>query len=31
VDRATRHMYHGLYRDYAFGSLADRCFEIGLG
>lgn len=24
----TRHMYHGLYRDYAFGSLADRCFAI---
>ena len=27
----TRHMYEGLYEDYAFGSLADRCFEIGLG
>ncbi|MEZ5181379.1 MAG: metallophosphoesterase [Acidimicrobiales bacterium] len=25
---ATRHMYHGLYRDYALGSLADRCFAI---
>jgi hypothetical protein len=24
----TRHMYHGLYHDYAFGSLADRCFAI---
>jgi predicted phosphodiesterase len=24
----TRHMYHGLYRDYAFGRLADRCFAI---
>lgn len=24
----TRHMYHGLYHDYAFGSLADRCFTI---
>ena len=27
----TRHMYEGLYEDYAFGSLADRCFGIGLG
>ncbi len=25
---ATRHMYHGLYRDYALGELADRCFAI---
>jgi predicted phosphodiesterase len=25
---STRHMYHGLYRDYAFGDLADRCFAI---
>lgn len=24
----TRHMYHGLYRDYALGTLADRCFVI---
>ncbi|MFN8016949.1 MAG: metallophosphoesterase [Acidimicrobiales bacterium] len=24
----TRHMYHGLYRDYALGSLADRCFAV---
>jgi Icc protein len=24
----TRHMYHGLYHDYAFGQLADRCFAI---
>ena len=24
----TRHMYAGLYHDYAFGSLADRCFAI---
>ena len=24
----TRHMYAGLYRDYAFGSLDDRCFAI---
>lgn len=24
----TRHMYSGLYHDYAFGSLADRCFAI---
>ena len=24
----TRHMYHGLYHDYALGSLADRCFAI---
>ena len=24
----TRHMYHGLYRDYALGRLADRCFTI---
>jgi len=24
----TRHMYEGLYADYAFGTLADRCFEI---
>ncbi len=24
----TRHMYAGLYRDYAFGTLADRCFVI---
>ncbi|HEY4375703.1 MAG TPA: metallophosphoesterase, partial [Acidimicrobiales bacterium] len=24
----TRHMYAGLYHDYAFGSLADRCFTI---
>jgi hypothetical protein len=24
----TRHMYAGLYRDYAFGELADRCFPI---
>lgn len=24
----TRHMYEGLYEDYAFGSLADRCFVI---
>jgi 3',5'-cyclic AMP phosphodiesterase CpdA len=26
----TRHMYEGLYEDYAFGSLADRCFAISL-
>ena len=25
----TRHMYHGLFADYALGSLADRCFVIG--
>lgn len=24
----TRHMYSGLYHDYAFGSLGDRCFAI---
>jgi len=24
----TRHMYEGLYHDYALGSLADRCFSI---
>lgn len=24
----TRHMYEGLYEDYAFGVLADRCFVI---
>ncbi len=24
----TRHMYEGLYASYAFGTLADRCFEI---
>ncbi|QXC60027.1 metallophosphoesterase [Aquihabitans sp. G128] len=24
----TRHMYAGLYRDYAFGTLADRCFVL---
>ena len=24
----TRHMYAGLYRDYAFGKLEDRCFVI---
>lgn len=24
----TRHMYHGLYHDYALGQLADRCFAI---
>lgn len=24
----TRHMYHGLYRDYALGQLHDRCFTI---
>jgi 3',5'-cyclic AMP phosphodiesterase CpdA len=24
----TRHMYHGLYHDYALGQLADRCFTI---
>ncbi len=24
----TRHMYAGLYHDYAFGELADRCFVI---
>ncbi len=24
----TRHMYQGLYAAYAFGTLADRCFEI---
>lgn len=24
----TRHMYAGLYEDYAFGALADRCFVI---
>ena len=24
----TRHMYAGLYHDYAFGRLADRCFMI---
>ena len=26
----TRHMYHGLYHDYAFGSLADRCFPLSI-
>ena len=26
----TRAMYGGLYTDYAFGALADRCFEISL-
>jgi predicted phosphodiesterase len=26
----TRHMYHGLYHDYALGSLADRCFPISI-
>jgi Icc protein len=25
----TKHMYAGLYHDYAFGSLADRCFVFG--
>ncbi|NLD77282.1 MAG: hypothetical protein GX643_11510 [Acidimicrobiales bacterium] len=24
----TRHMYEGLYEDYAFGTLEDRCFAI---
>jgi Icc protein len=24
----TRHLYAGLYHDYAFGTLADRCFAI---
>ncbi len=24
----TRHMYAGLYHDYAFGTLADRCFAL---
>ena len=24
----TRHMYHGLYRDYALGRIEDRCFAI---
>ncbi len=24
----TRHMYSGLYHDYAFGAVADRCFAI---
>jgi predicted phosphodiesterase len=24
----TRHMFHGLYATYAFGTLADRCFVI---
>jgi 3',5'-cyclic AMP phosphodiesterase CpdA len=24
----TRHMYHGLYRDYALGALEDRCFAM---
>lgn len=24
----TRHMYAGLYHDYAFGTLADRCFPL---
>jgi predicted phosphodiesterase len=24
----TRHMYEGLYEDYAFGALSDRCFVI---
>lgn len=24
----TRHMYHGLYHDYALGGLDDRCFAI---
>lgn len=24
----TRHMYEGLYHDYAFGSIDDRCFTI---
>ncbi|MCU1351092.1 MAG: hypothetical protein JWM05_301 [Acidimicrobiales bacterium] len=24
----TRHMYAGLYHDYAFGTLGDRCFAI---
>ena len=26
----TRHMYHGLYHDYALGRLADRCFPISI-
>ncbi|MCU1369891.1 MAG: hypothetical protein JWO77_1085 [Ilumatobacteraceae bacterium] len=26
----TRHMYHGLYHDYALGGLADRCFPISI-
>jgi hypothetical protein len=26
----TRHMYHGLYHDYAFGQLGDRCFPISI-
>jgi 3',5'-cyclic-AMP phosphodiesterase len=26
----TKAMYGGLYRDYAFGALEDRCFAIGL-
>lgn len=25
----TRHMFAGLYRDYALGALADRCFSYG--
>jgi hypothetical protein len=24
----TRHMYAGMYFDYAFGDLTDRCFVI---
>ncbi|MCU1429304.1 MAG: Calcineurin-like phosphoesterase, partial [Actinomycetia bacterium] len=24
----TRHMFADLYRDYALGSLADRCFTV---
>ena len=26
----TRRMYAGLYRDYALGTLADRCFTVTL-
>ena len=26
----TKHMYAGLYHDYAFGRLRDRCFAFGL-
>lgn len=26
----TRHMFHDLYADYAFGALGERCFTIGV-
>ena len=27
----TRHMFQGLYEDYAFGTLEGRCYEISIG